>query len=537
MGPNVMTIPLSLCARRASALCLTLVLAACGGGGGGDSGGGGDPVFPASGTYGWVLKATGDTNALKYGLSFVHPSKPETEYVIEVARDVVSDARVVTAGSVDAAQLRTTGNQAHALVYIVGGDVRSVPMAADGSAPRSRLQRAQSTSACRFVIEANDYAAPQSSRYVVSTAGADGQCNNADDGRAEVRLTATGALGYTPLSGDAPLDVVRDPTTLAPRGWIYPRSVVLWSTTPVTTIATRTAPAAAVTNVLASSHNAALVADGTRLAVFNYAASTVTESALDAAITAGSTWQPIGFDANHFYVYINPGADFTSNWRVVKIARANPSATVLASGTGLVTVAGMGRDMLYLTVFGQTNNQLVRVPKGGGTAVVTNSPTTTLTTVSTSAGNVHQRWRVTGVGSASVTYAIDFIDEADAVLASVPGGFPLDVAQAGGRNFNASESRTQFLVAGNYGNRAFGDASLIAYDSAASRSTTLGTLPGTADFGNDTVFAGANGGPGAVGLGFAARSSGGVVQETGAKVFSFDMGVANSLKLTTSVVQ
>jgi hypothetical protein len=123
------------------------------------------------------------------------------------------------------------------------------------------------------------------------------------------------------------------------------------------------------------------------------------------------------------------------------------------------------------------------------------------------------------------------------VLASVPGGFPLDVAQAGGRNFNASESRTQFLVAGNYGNRAFGDASLIAYDAATRTSTSLGTLPGTAAFGNDVVSAGANGGPGAVGLGFAARSSGGVVQETGAKVFSFDMGVANSLKLTTSVVQ
>jgi hypothetical protein len=533
-----MNITVSTSMHRAALLCLTLVLAACGGGGGDDDGGGGGgPTFPASGTYGWVLKATGATAALKYGLSLVHPSQPGTEYVIEVARDVVSDARVVSAGTVDAGQLRTTGNQAHALVYIVGGDVRSVPMTADGNAPKSRLQRAQSTSACRFVIEGNDYAAPQNSRYIVSTAGADGQCGSADDGRAEVRLAATGALGYTPLSGDAPLDLVRDPATLAPRGWIYPRSVVLWSTTPATTIATRSAPAAAIASVLASSHNAALVADGTRLALFNYGASTVTEASLDAAITAGSSWQPIGFDANHFYAYINPGSDFTSNWRVVRVTRTNPTASVLASGTGLVTVAGMGRDMLYLTVFGQSNNQLVRIPKAGGAAVVSTSPTTTLNTVSTSAGNVHQRWRVTGVGTASLTYAIDFIDETDAVLASVAGGFPLDVAQAGARNFNNSESRTQFLVAGNYGGRAFGDASLIAYDSAASRQTTLGTLPGTADFGADAVFATANGGPGAVGLGFAARSSGGVVQETGAKVFSFDLGVANSLKFTTSVVQ
>jgi hypothetical protein len=55
-------------------------------------------------------------------------------------------------------------------------------------------------------------------------------------------------------------------------------------------------------------------------------------------------------------------------------------------------------------------------------------------------------------------------------------------------------------------------------------------LPGSTDFGADAVFASAGGGPEAFGVGFAARSSAGVVQETGAKVFSFDPGVANSLR-------
>lgn len=524
---------LLLLTRYATALALLEVLAGCGGGGG--SPGSATPTYPASGAYGWVLKATGATDTLKYGLSFVHPSKPDTEYVIEPARDVVSDARLVSSGTVDAAQLRATANQPHALVYIVGGDVRSVPMQADSSAPQSRVQRSQSSSACAFVIEANDYAAPQNSRYIVSTAGADGRCKTADDGRAEVRLAASGALGYTPISGELPLDVVRDPVTLAPRGWIYPRSVVLWSTTPATTITTRAAPAPAITGVLANSHNAALVADGTRLAVFNFAAgSTVTEAALDLGITAGSTWQPIGFDADNFYAYINPGAAFTSTWRVIKIARANPSASLLASGSGLVTVASMGRNMLYLTVFGQSNNQLVRIAKAGGTPVVASSPATTLTTVLTSSSDVHQRWRVTGVGTATLAYAIDMVDESDATLFSVAGGFPLSMAEPGTRNFNSSESRTRFLLAGNYGSRAFGDATLIGYDSATRSATILGTLPGTADFGSDAVFVGVNGGPGAVGLGFAARSSGGVVQEAGAKVFSFDLGVANSLRFTSA---
>lgn len=517
----------------ALAACLT-VLAGCGGGGGGDTAGGSAPTFPASGPYGWVLKAAGATDALEYGLSFVHPSKPDTEYVIEVARDAVSDARVVSSGSVDAAQSRTTGNLPHALVYIVGGDVRSVPMTADGTAPQARVQRAQSTSACTFVIEANDHATPQNSRYIVSTAGADGQCGSADDGRAEVRLAATGALGYTPLTGDLPLDVLRDPATMAPRGWIYPRHVSLWSTTPETTIATRTAPAAAISSVLASSPTAALVADGTRLAVISFAAATVSEVALDPVITGGNAWQPIGFDADSFYAYIESGATFASTWKVIKVTRSNPSASVLASGTGLVTVASAGRDMLYLTVFGQSDNKLIRIAKAGGAPVATSSPVTTLTTVVTSASDVHQRWQVTGVGSAAQTYTIDMIDEGDTTLFSVASGFPMNLVEAASRNFNAGESRTQFLMAGNYGSRAFGDATLISYDSTARTHRTVGTLPGSADFGASAVFASANGGPGSIGLGFAARSSGGSIQEAGAKLFSFDLGVANSLKFTTT---
>ncbi len=521
--------------HAAAATALLISLAGCGGGGGGDDAGGSDQTFPASGAYGWVLKASGATSALKYGLSFVHPSKTSAEYVIEVARDVVSDVRVVASGTVDGARQRTSANQPYALVYIVGGDVRSVPLTANGADPKLRIQSAQSTSACEFTIEGNDYAAPQNSRYIVSTAGADGQCGSTDDGRAEVTLAASGALGFTPLAGDAPLDVVRDPVTMAPRGWIYPRNVVLWNTAPATTIATRTAPAAAITSVLASSHNAALVSDGARLALFNFDAATVTESALDAAVTAGDGWQPIGFDGDNFYAFDNPGSTFTSTWKVVKINRANPSAVVLASGSGLVAVASAGRDLIYLTVLGQANNQLIRIAKSDGTNATASLPTTTLTTILTSANTVHQRWTVTGVGSASPSYTIDFIDEVNnATLFSVAGGFPMNLVEANARNFNASESRTKFLVAGNYGSRAYGDATLAAYDSETRAATTLGTLPGTADFGSDPVFAAASGGPGNTGLGFAARSSGGNVQETGAKVFSFDVGVANSLRFTTT---
>jgi len=510
-------------------------LTACGGGGSDSGGSGGAPTYPASGAYGWILKANGATSAVKYGLSLVHPTKTDTEYVIEPASAFVSDARLVASGSIDTANLRANGTTPHALVYVVGGDVRSVPMQANGSAPATRVQRAQTTSACRFVIEADDYAEPQKSRYIVSTAGADGQCDTTDDGRAELRLSDSGAVGYTPLSGDKPLDVTRDPVTLAPRGWIYPRNVTLWSTTPATTIATRTAPAAPFTGVVASAYNAALVQDGTRLSVLSFPnGSTATESLLDATSSAGSNWQPVGFDANNFYAYINSGDTFASTWKLLKVSRSTPTATQLDTGVGLVTTASMGQNMLYLTVFGQADNRLIRVAKVGGAApVVTSTITSTLTTVVTSANPVHQRWRVTGVGTANPSYTIEFVDESDAVLSTVASGFPITMAEADRRDFSASESRTRFVVAGNYGSRNFGDASLIGYDTATQTPVTVGTLPGTSVFGNDSVFASAIAGPGSFGLGFAARSVNGSLSDVGAKVFSYDLGVVGSLKLTT----
>jgi len=53
------------------------------------------------------------------------------------------------------------------------------------------------------------------------------------------------------------------------------------------------------------------------------------------------------------------------------------------------------------------------------------------------------------------------------------------------------------------------------------------------DVGGSPVYASASAGPTAFGLGFAARSNAGTVEENGAKVFSFDIGTANSLSFTT----
>ena len=520
----------------AALIALLTTLTACGGGDDSTTTTAPPLANPTSGAYGWTLKASGSTSALRHGLSLVHPSLPDNEYVVEPASAAISDTRLVLRGTVNAAQRNASDIQPHALMYIYGGDVRSVPMQANGSSPASQVKRSNTNSACRFVLAANDHAAPDNSRFIVSTGGADGLCGSADDGRAEVRLGGGTTLGYTVLSGDHPLDVARDPLTMAPRGWVYPRHVELWNAAPGSnTLTTRAAGTPAITRVVASTFESAVVEDGTRLSVLTFGnGNTVTEVPLDAALTAGNSWQLIGFDANSFYVYDgNPANTFSSPWRVLRITRATPTVVQIASGTGLISVASMGNNVLYLTVFAQADNKLVRVNKAGGARFEETYAITTKPTVQTGANGRHQLWRVDGVGSANVTHMVQIVDENGIRLHEAAGGFPMGVAEAGTENFTASESRTRFVFARGFGARAFSGAALMSYDSLTDNLRELGTLPGPAEFGNDYVFANATGGPSAFGVGFATRSVAGNYEEQSARVFSYDLGSASSIRTTT----
>lgn len=507
-------------------------LAACGGGG--DTSTAPPPSeavsgYPASGAYGYTLKASGSTAALRHGLSLAHPALPENEYVVETATQAITDTRVLLRGTVDAAQGVAASLQPHALFYIFGGDVRSVPMQANGTRPQLQIKRSNTSSACRFLLVANDHAQPDNSRFIVSTAGADGTCGNADDARAEIRHGNGGNLVSQVLVGDAPLEVSRDPVTLAPRGWIYPRQVQLWNGATPSTIELRAAGAPALTQVLASTPQSALVSDGTRLSVISFSATAATETPLDPTLTAGAHWKLIGFDADHFYVYDDhPDNVFTSPWRVLRISKATPTAVSIGSGTGYISLASLGNNLLYLTVFQSNRNLLVRVPKGGGSRFETEFPIDTKPTVQTSAAGRHLLWIVTGVGSPNVGYRIDIVDESGAILQQWPtGAFPLSVADAGAENYHQSENRTRFLLANGFGARAFSNASLVSYDAATGTARTLGTLP---EYGTDFVFATAAGGPGSFGVGFATRSNAGTYVEQGARVFSYDLGAADSLR-------
>ncbi len=527
-------------------MVLAAGLAGCGGGGGGDAGGNGD-VPPSSGPYAWVLKAQGPTTSLTYGLSLVSPSKPDTEYLVEYGSAVLTDTRVVSTGTVDAVNSKTGSLQPHALVYIVGGDVRRVPLQANGKLPSTLVQRAHSTTACRFLSDsvdrplgdAIDYATPENSRFVVTTAGPDGQCGTADDGTAEVRLSATDGVVFTASSGGTLLGMFRDAATLAPRGWIFSRGVSYWGSGAggATSAVLRPDTSPAYRSVVQAAPTLALMDDGTQLSVVDFSTGTKpSETLLDTAATGGGGWLGIGFDTNAFYAYRNTGNGATAQWSVLKVTRDAPHATVLATAAGQVSVASMGTSLLYVTALASGGNTLLAVSKSIGVPAqaLESTPPSTLTTVQTSASGVHELWRIVNIGTAALNYQIEFIDETGLRLYTTSaGGYPIAAPDAQVMRFDTSESRNRFVFASGYGSRAFGDAQLMGFDASTHQPLTYGVLPGSATFGTDTVYAGAVGGPTSAMGGFAARSVDGSILPNGAQVFSFDFATAGSLKFAT----
>lgn len=526
----------SICLRALPAAGAVL-LAACGGGGDGGSSSPAPPTAPAaptSGTYTWLLKAEGATDDLKFALSLIHPQDSTTEVPIEAASSAVTDAKLVASASMDAASLQTGTLEPYALVYIVGGDVRRVPLRANGSVPAGRVQRAMTSSACRFVLEAVDHATPEQSRFVVSSAGPDGRCDTRDDGRAEVRLNVTEGLVYAPIAGGAPLAAVRNPATLAPHGWLLPTAVQLWST-PQAPLSYRAANDP-VQRVVQATHRSALVESASGLSVLDFASDGgVTETRMSTISTTG--WQAIGFDAQNYYAFRNSDSTGSPVWAVQRISRNTPLATQLATGSGQITLSGMGTDVLFATLLSSDTVQTLRLLKAvpGANTVLDSAPlVSSFSTVLAGASGVHLLWRISALDTANPVYSLQMVSETGTVLyTAAAGGFSMGLADAASLDFSRSENRSRFLFAEGYGARFFGDATLVAYDSTARSATRVGQLPGRAEFGADYVFASTVAGPTSPAAGFASRSINGVVQASGTRVFTFDPAAANSIRYVT----
>ena len=287
--------------------------------------------------------------------------------------------------------------------------------------------------------------------------------------------------------------------------------------------------------VLHSTPRSVLVESARGLSVLDFSS---TGAVTETALTTSTGWQPVGFDAQYFYAYRNSGTAASPTWAVLRISRTAPAVTTtLGSGAGQITLASMGTEVLYITTVGRASVEVRRLLKavpGANTLIDSGAVASYFATVLTGEAGVHLQWRITGLNTASPSYAIQMVGETGSVLyTSAAGGFSLGPAEAARTNFNSSESRSRFNFVEGYGARFFGDATLVSYDSAARSATRVGLLPGNAEFGIDFVFANVVAGPTAAGAGFASRSINGVVQASGTRVFSFDPASANSLRFTS----
>lgn len=528
----------SAVARIAGVTALALTVAACGGGGEGSAAPPSPPVAaPASGLYAWLIKAEGSTasaDAAKKGLSLVHPTQRDVEVQVEPASAVITDVKPIAAGRVDATAARVDALETEGLLYIIGGDVRYLPLRANGEAPAQRVQRARSTSACAFVLDAIDHGSLGRSRFVVSTAGADGRCDTADDGNAEVRLDPALGPVLAPWVGPAPLAVMRDPRTLAPRGWLTPTE-----SRPLEGAAVALRPSGDPwTRAVMATLRSVLVESAAGLAAVDFDADgKATERTLPAL--GGAGWQPIGFDGRHYFVYRNDGTPSAPSWAVWRIDRVTLSSVTMAAGTGRIVLSAMGEEVLYLSVAGVDRFELRRLPKAvpGVSQLIESGPSSASETsyfqVIASAHRVHLLWRVRGSGNAALQTSVELVDESGQVLYRGVDGSSLGAAPAARIDLERSENRSRFMFIEGFGARLYGDATLVSYDATTRTATRLGALPGRAVFGDDLVFVGVVPSSPVLDAGFASRSVAGVIQSAGTRVFTVEPGRAASLVIAT----
>ncbi|MFM9917513.1 MAG: hypothetical protein ACKVOX_17050 [Rhizobacter sp.] len=540
-----MNLPRTLCL---TALLSTLIgLSSCGGGGGHD---GALTTFPTAGAYGWIVRSFGEHPQL----FLVHRSQPDTAYQISNSgQEAVSSTSVVSSGTVNAGAQQVTAIQPHTLVYIVNEAVRSLRLQADGAAPVSRPPVSGSADACGFGLVANDHANPLNSRLIVSRKGPLGNCSGStrfDDNRplgfSELRFSGNGELVSTILSTSpddaAPVGVLRDTSTLAPRAWLYSDRVVLWNDG--TTL--RLSPPGTIDSniVVAGTDRSAIVRRSGGLSVLEFpSGSTIVETPLNPGITAGTAWDLIGFDIDAFYLRVASVAQDSIAWKVLKITRSRPVASLLASGTGQLTSVAMGSNLIYAVAQPVGVDQtytLFRINKAGGLVPQTVFPAGIEPSVQTGAAGVHmlklRDLTSPRTANQNLRTQLQFIDENNNTLYTADQGYPLLPVAADTLNFGRSINITRFVFAANNA-QSYADAMLTAYDTRTRSATELGKLPGAAEYGaaSDLDLAtSVNAGPTSTGIGFAAKYSMGAISEAGSKVFSFDLDTPNSLKYTTT---
>ena len=537
-------------------LALGSLSALLGCGGGGDSPGIVAPVvptptatlIPSSGTFALLLKAEGPPTALRVGISLIHPADRSAEYVIEPAALNVSSPITLYSGTVDAVNSKISSLSAHSVLYIAGGDVKRLPLAANGASPKASLQVAGATNLCDFVIDSyvrpqgTDYGTPLASRYLATTKGTDNLCATSDDGQVEISFDAQGKPQTAPVQNAATLGpvlaVLRNPATLKPAATVHGRAIAVTQPATVYTLLADTAPA--MTKAIAVSVDALVGEQNNRLVFWDFSGKNIT---LDATVTAGVGWESAGYDANNFYVYRNTGALATlptSTWKLVKISKTVPSATLLASGSGYIASASMGLNSLFITSANTSGFTLNRYSKAApGAPAVLQGPSTNQITVALASKEGVQLFfnSTTGANGLRLSSVSLVEEETNKTLFSNASAQPFHLLTGSTVTLNNSVDAVGFAMAGDFSATTGSlGGTLISYDAATRTPVIAGRLPSAGEFGYPAGVLATGGAMGSnFGTGTLSALSATTFLASPRRLFSFDPRVADSIQYTTSV--
>ena len=537
------------------------VLFGCGGGGDATTGSAASSVTPApvtvapltpipsSGNFAPLFKAEGLTAAPRFGISLIHPADRSTEYVIEPPALSVSSPLTLYSGTVDAVNSKVSNLLAHSLLYIAGGDVKRLPLAATGSHPKAALQVAGATNLCDFVVDSfyrpqgTDFGTPLASRYLATTRGVDNLCASADDGQVEISFDAQGKPQTAALPNAVALGpvlaVLRDPATLKPSANVHRRAIVVTQPSAVVhTLVAATAPP--LTKAVAVSVDALIGQQNNRLVFWDISGKSVT---LDATITAGTGWESIGFDANNFYVYRNTGGLATlptSTWKLVKISRQSPAATLLASGAGYIQNASLGLSSLFVTSANVSGFSLNRLSKATPSAPVMLMGlfTTQIPLTLASAQGVQLVLNTSTGANGQRNIAISVLDEETGkTVYSNPNALPLNVLAGTSLALNETNDAVGFVIAADISATASAlGATVISYDAATRTPVVAGRLPSVGDFGSAVGHAATGGtSTNSFGTGTLSALTATAILASPRRIFSFEPRVADSIQYTTTV--
>lgn len=526
-------------------LLTTGLLAACGGGNNDNSSSVKIPIaetFPATGNYAWGFRASGQVSKVNVGLSLIHPSQTDVEYALEASG--VSDVVEVQSGTVDARNARVNKIQPYGLLYIAEGVPKYVMLQANGSAPRIQTAMIKPTGGsingyqtgmCKFLYKGNDYAAPERSRFLVSTKGIDNICGTKDDGQTEIILKSGGIdpFEYADPTNKV-LGYLRDPETYSPSATILEDSYQFIANGTSTLIPTNVAVPNQTfykqTKVVSNAADSYLVEDQSGiLQAINLGKNLfapINQKKL--STLRGGNWQEMGYDANNYFVYQNTGY----SWKTYAISRSDLSSRQIASGSGSIVTTGIGTTKLYLSVVGVFNNQMLAVDKLTSTTnILETDSRTSLTSVLTSNSGVHLKWRASQSPRSS---SIDIIDETGNTLFSNNSAILLSLSPSESANFKESENRSRFIFATGFSSElAFSDATLMVYDASKKTSQVLGRIPGATEYAATPVSFSVGGSSGSSNVGFANNIVNGSIPLAGGKLFSYDTNIANSLHVTS----